>query len=137
MAGKVNGMKVKLFVEDAATGKVLAGQKNATLNRSAETIDATSKDTDGFWTESLQGFKSWSIDCDGAFVTDDEAYAILEEAFVAGENVNVFLQMPSGTKYKGNATITDFPIEAPYDDIVTYSVSLTGNGALVIERPIA
>lgn len=61
-------MKVKLYIKDATTGKVLAGQRNATLNRSAESIDATSKDTEGFWTESLQDFKSWSIDADGAFV---------------------------------------------------------------------
>lgn len=131
--GKVSGMKVKLYIMEAGTGKVLAGQRNATLNRSAETIDATSKDTEGFWTESLQGFKSFSIDADGAFVESDEAYASLEAAFVNSENVDVYLEMPSGTKYKGNCTITDFSLEFPYDDLTTYSLSLQGNGALITE----
>lgn len=130
MVSKMAGMKVKLYIEDATTGKVLAGQRNATLSRSAETIDATSKDTAGFWKESLAGFKQWNIDCDGAFVTDDVAYEILETAFVNSENVNVYLELPSGTKYRGNCTITDFSLEAPYDDLVTYSISLQGSGAL-------
>lgn len=129
---KISGMKVKLFIKDATTGQVLAGQRNATLNRSAESIDATSKDTAGFWTESLQGFKSWSIDADGAFVESDVAYELLETAFLNSENVDVYLELPSGTKYEGNATITDFSLEAPYDDLVTYSISLQGSGALTV-----
>jgi TP901-1 family phage major tail protein len=129
---KITGMKVKLFIKDATTGKVLAGQKNATLSRSAESIDATSKDTVGFWKESLQGFKEFSIDADGAYVESDVAYGLLEEAFLNSENVDVYLEMPSGTKYEGNVTITDFSLEFPYDDLVTYSLSLQGNGALVV-----
>ena len=125
-------MKVKLYIEDATTGKVLAGQKNATLSRSAESIDATSKDTVGFWKESLQGFKEFSIDADGAYVESDVAYGLLEDAFLNSENVNVYLEMPSGTKYRGNCTITDFSLEFPYDDLVTYSLSLQGNGALAV-----
>lgn len=129
---KVSGMKVKLYIKSATTGQILAGQRNATLNRSAETIDATSKDTEGFWTESLQGFKSFSIDADGAFVQDDAAYGILETAFVNSENVDVYIEMPSGTKYEGNCTITDFSLEFPYDDLTTYSISLQGSGALLV-----
>ena len=123
-------MKVKLFIKDATTGKVLAGQRNATLNRSAESIDATSKDTAGFWKESVAGFKEFSIEADGAFVESDVAYGLLETAFLNSENVDIYLELPSGTKYEGNATITDFSLEAPYDDLVTYSLSLQGSGAL-------
>ncbi len=126
----MTGMKCKVYIEDAATGKVLAGQKNATLSRSAETIDATSKDTAGFWKESVAGFKEWSIDCDGAYIESDAAYQLLESAFINSENVNVYIELPSGTKYRGNVTITDFSLEFPYDDLVTYSLSLQGSGAL-------
>ncbi|MDA1958186.1 phage major tail protein, TP901-1 family [Bacillus cereus group sp. BcHK114] len=129
---KMTGMKCKVYIEDATTGKLLAGQRNATLSRSAETVDATSKDTAGFWKESLAGFKEWSIDCDGAFVESDAAYGLLETAFLNSENVNVYIELPSGTKYKGNCTITDFSLEFPYDDLVTYSISLQGSGALEI-----
>jgi len=33
--------------------------------------------------------------------------------------------------FGGLAIITDYPIEAPYDDAVTYSLTLEGMGALV------
>lgn len=131
MAKKQTGMKVKVYIGPVGSGKVLAGQQSATLNRSAETIDATSKDTEGFWKESLAGFKEWSIDCDGAFVESDAAYDELETAFLSSENIAVYIEFPSGTKYSGEATITDFPIEAPFDDLVKYSLSLQGSGALV------
>lgn len=130
MSQKIQGMKVKLFVKDAKTGKVLAGQKNASLSQSAETIDSTSKDTAGNWTESVPGFKSWSIDAEGAYVLDDAAYQTLQTAFLNSENVDVYLEFPSGLKYEGNATITDFSLDFPYDDLTTWSMSFTGNGAL-------
>ncbi len=128
---KVSGMKVKVFIGQPGTGKVLAGQQGATLNRSAETIDATSKDSDGGWKENVAGFKEFSIDCDGAFVESDEAFEELETAFLESEAVPVYIEFPSGRKYSGEVIITDFPIESPYDDIVKYSLSLQGTGALV------
>ncbi|MDQ0269014.1 phage major tail protein, TP901-1 family [Cytobacillus purgationiresistens] len=130
---KMQGMKcfVKIMdLSDPNSPKVLAGQRNATLNRSAETLDATSKDTEGYWKENLQGFKEWSVDCDGVLVGSDSALAILEDQFLNSENVDVVIELASGTTYQGNAVITDFPIDMPYDDLVTYSLSLTGSGAL-------
>ncbi len=129
----MQGMKcfVKVMdLSDPTNPKVLAGQRNATLNRSAETLDATSKDTAGYWKENLQGFKEWSVDCDGVLVESDTALGALEDRFLNSENVNVVIELASGTTYQGNAVITDFPIEMPYDDLVTYSLSLTGSGAL-------
>ncbi|ARK29049.1 phage major tail protein, TP901-1 family [Halalkalibacter krulwichiae] len=129
---KMTGMKCLVKILKEGTDLVLAGQRNASLTRSAESIDATSKDTEGFWKESLQGFKEWSIDADGAYVSNDAAYTELERSFINSENVDVLIELPSGTKYVGNATITDFSMEFPYDDLVTYSISLQGNGALDI-----
>lgn len=132
MSGKMSGLKCKVYIGDALSGTILAGQRSATLNRSAETIDATSKDSEGGWKESLSGFKEWSIDCDGAFVTNDVAYKTLEQNFMNSENLAVYIEMPSGTKYVGEATITDFPLEFPYDDLVTWSITLQGSGALTV-----
>lgn len=33
--------------------------------------------------------------------------------------------------FGGLAAVTDYSIEAPFDDAMTYSISLEGNGALV------
>lgn len=128
---KVKGIKCKVQIfepGDEFNSKPLAGQRNATLNRSAEAMDATDKDSE--WRENEQGIKEWSIDCDGLLVESDEAYETLEDIFMSDGKVGVLITMPSGKKYQGTAIITDFPIEFPYDDMVTYSASFTGSGPL-------
>lgn len=126
---KVQGMKCKVYVTDASD-TALAGQKNASLKRSADTIDTTSKDSAGYWKENLAGWKEWSIDCDGAFIESDTAYQTLENSFVNGDAVNVYIELPSGIQYSGSAVITDAGLDLPYDDLVTYSFTFQGTGAL-------
>lgn len=110
----------------------VGGQRGATLNRSASVIDVSNK-VSGDWAKSISGMKSWSIDADGLFALDDAAFAALETAFNASEEVMIQIAKGEELAYTGKAYITDFPIEAPYDDVTTYSVSFTGNGALVRE----
>ncbi|MBN8211094.1 phage major tail protein, TP901-1 family [Bacillus sp. NTK071] len=136
MSSKITGMKVKVFIKQAETGQLLAGQRNASLSRSAESIDATSKDSAGNWKESVSGFKEWSIDCDGAFVESDVAFSLLEAAFLNGDKVVAYIEFPSGQKYEGETTITDFSLDLPYDDLVTYSLSLQGSGVLASIAPV-
>ncbi len=111
-------------------GVVVAGQRGATLDRTADTIDSTAKDSAGKWKQNDVSFKSWSADCDGLLVEDDGGYLALEAAYLAGTKVAVTVTFPSGDTQGGQAIITSFPIEAPYDDDATYSVSLMGDGAL-------
>lgn len=122
------GLDIKISVKNGAEDKFLAGQRGATLNRSAETIEITNKVSAG-WKENITSVKEWSIDCDGVFVADDAALSELETAFNANTLVDV--KISDGTwGYTGKAIITDFPIEAPYDDAATYSLSLMGSGEL-------
>lgn len=122
------GLDIKISLKEGSAYKDLAGQRGATLNRSAETIDITNKVSAG-WKENIASVKEWSVDCDGVFVADDEALAKLEEAF--NNNTSVTVKMAdSQWGYEGQAIITDFPIEAPYDDAATYSMTLQGTGSL-------
>lgn len=107
----------------------VGGQRGATLNRSASLIDVSNK-VSGDWAKSISGMKNWSIDADGLFALDDAALEALETAF--NTSAEVLIQIAKGTDlvYTGKAYITDFPIEAPYDDVATYSVSFAGNGPL-------
>jgi TP901-1 family phage major tail protein len=123
---KVKGIDVVLKIG----ANTLGGQRNATLNRSAELIEVTDKTSTGQWKENVSGYKEWSVDCDGLYVVSDTAYGALVTAFNAGTAVTITLTDSSTITYTGSAYITDFPLEAPYDDAVTYSVSLTGTGAL-------
>jgi TP901-1 family phage major tail protein len=106
----------------------VAGQKGGTLNRGYDTIDVTSKDNVG-WQDEEYGNASWSIEADGLLVEDDAGFLALESAFEGAEYVKVRFQTQAGNKYEGQAIISDFSVEAPYDDQATYSLTLNGKGA--------
>lgn len=132
---KVKGSKCKVFVVpveelESANPKILGGQRDATLNRSAETMDSTAKDSEGGWKENEAGFKEWSVDAGGLLIESDEAYDLIEEKFEAGEKIGVIVLMQNGKKYTGKAVITDFPIDMPYEDLASYSTAFTGSGPL-------
>ena len=107
----------------------VGGQRGATLNRSAETLESTNKDS-GDFKEFEYSFKEWSVDADGLLVVDDAGFTALEKAFMDSKKVKVQVGLPSGMKYEGLAIITDLPIEMPYDDLVTYSSTFQGSGVL-------
>jgi TP901-1 family phage major tail protein len=130
MSNKIAGIDV-LLKTGAVSGSttVLGGQSGATLNRSTNMIEVTSKDGEG-WQENLAGIKSWSIDCDGFLVANDTALDELEEAWLGGTEIAVEIAY-AGNKYTGQVLVSDFPNEFPMDDAVTFSLSLTGTGKLV------
>lgn len=129
MPKKYKGIDFVIKVEIDGTEKVIGGQRGCTLNRSSETLDVTSKDSAG-WQENLSGLKNWGVDTDGLVVKDDTALDYLETCFMEGNELPVIVSTPLGKNYKGNVIITDFPIEAPYDDAATYSLSFVGSGKL-------
>lgn len=134
-AKAVAGKDILLAIYNGDGSKLLAisGQQGLTINRSADSIEITSKDTAGGWKSKIAGMKEWSIDNDGLYVPGDESHSLLSEAF---ENSDpVCIKVVNGkTKrgmFGGLAVITDYPLEAPYDDAMTYSLALEGMGALV------
>lgn len=128
---KVAGVDVLLKVKKGASYIAVGGQKGASLSRSAETIDVTDKNSEG-WAESIVGVKSWSVDCDGFVCLGDEAYELLETAFDNREAIEIEIKVGGETGFTrtGSAVITDFPEEYPSDDAVTFSISLQGASKL-------
>ena len=130
MAGAKRGLNVIISVKKGSEYKVVGGQRGATLNRGSETLDVSNKATGGAWKEFIAGAKEWSVDGDGILIDGDEAFGLLEDAYLSGELVEVKIGDDSGWGFQGNAIITDFPVEAPYDDALSYSMTLQGTGAL-------
>lgn len=129
------GVKFLVYAQtgtDATTGAPIltriAGQRGATLNRSVDTVDVTSKDSAG-WRQYEYGIGDWSIDFDGLLVETDTAFKALEDALMNKTKLVVRFETEAGNKYEGTALLTDFPIEGPYDGEATYSGTLTGDGA--------
>ncbi|GAB6153736.1 hypothetical protein JCM17380_24860 [Desulfosporosinus burensis] len=132
---KVAGVDVLLKVDVSGTDTALGGQKSASLSRSANTIDTTDKNSNG-WAESMAGVKSWSIDCDAFVVLGDAALEALHTAFEARTPIDVTIRVGANTNaqgytYTGSAVITDFPEDYPQDDAVSISLSLQGASPLV------
>lgn len=130
----VAGKDILLAIFNSTGDKLIAiaGQQGLTINRSKDQIEVTAKDTKGGWKSSIGGMKEWSIDNDGLYVGDDESHKVLSTAFNNDELVclKIINQKTETALFGGLAMISDYPIEAPYDDAVTYSITLEGNGPL-------
>lgn len=109
-------------------GVPMAGQKGITLNRGAAAINVTNKISSD-WQENLAGTKNWSVSCSGVFMVSDAAMAALEKAFIDGTAIQVKILEGNGG-YVGNAIITYFPIDIPYESTLTYALRLLGDGPL-------
>jgi TP901-1 family phage major tail protein len=126
------GYEGGLYTEATGTETALAKVKEATLSISADTIDTTNFDTDG-WAENIPSFRSWSVDATLLYVPDDTTQEDLEDALFGNLPLTVVLypkDESSAKGYKGTAYITSYEVGAPVDDAVTISVTLTGSGAL-------
>lgn len=129
------GKDILLAVFNADGSKLLAvsGQQGLTINRTADSIEVSSKDTKGGWKSKIVGMKEWSIDNDGLYVPSDETHKLLGKAFEESKPVciKVINAREKEGMFGGLAYVSDYSLEAPYDDAMTYSIALEGNGALV------
>lgn len=131
---KVAGVDVLVKVHNGTSYVVVGGQTGATLNRSASTIDTTNKSSGG-WTEVITHLKEWSVDFDGFVMLGDEGQELLETSFENNSAVKVEVRVgadndANGYTLSGDGYITDFPVELPQDNCVTYSLSVAGASAL-------
>lgn len=128
------GKNIIISIWNSSGAKLLAikGQKSLKLNRKADSIDITTKDDDD-WKAKMAGMKEWSLDTDGIYVMNDESHRELSKAFE--ESLPVLMKITDkkaqADMFGGLASITDYSVEAPYDDAMTYSISLEGMGKLV------
>lgn len=132
-AAYVAGKDILLCIwdEDGTNLLAIAGQQSLTINRSAEAIEVNSKDTGG-WKSSVAGLKEWSIDTEGLYAASADTHKQLGEAFESGDPVCVVIKnnKTSQNMFGGMAYVTDYSLEAPYDDAMSYSISLSGAGPL-------
>lgn len=138
----VAGKDILLAVFNETGSKLLAiaGQQGLNINRSADSIEVNSKDTKGGWKAKIQGLKEWGVETDGLYVKNDESHQTLGKAFDEGLSVCIKVINNRAKKgmFGGLAIVTDYSLEAPYDDGMTYSITLEGQGRLVdltIDQP--
>lgn len=130
LAGK--DILLSIWDPTGSTLLAVAGQQGLTINRDKDTYEVTSKDSNG-WKQNVVGNKEWSIDNDGVYVRAHDSHKLLGAIYDGDDPIliKVTNQKTKTDMFGGLALLTSYPIEAPYDDAVTYSISLTGTGALV------
>ena len=130
------GLDILVYVPDAGGSSKVAigGQKGCTLSMEADSIDVSNKNDFG-WASTIGGAKSWTVSCDGQFITDDAGQKKLMECFVNGTEVDVEMKNTGETVYfAGKASITSIEVDAQFDDVATLSIELTGVGALKVTK---
>ena len=127
---KLSGKKMLVLVGGVAIGAT----KSFTLTINSQTIDTTSKDSDA-WGESLYGSKDWNVSVDGLY--DPESPMNAEELFDAITNdTRLLLEMAvidgtgGGLVFKGYANASGLTIGASYNDAVTFTGNMQGDGAI-------
>jgi len=133
-----------LFYVDTAddpsspTWAKLPQQRGGNLNFSKTDVDATNKDNSG-WEDSVSTRRGWSASCDGVYENDDAAIQYLidtNQLAASTTDYDVYLKLvdKAGDTYIGSATMDSIELDCPEGDLVSYSISFTGRGALTLTR---
>lgn len=121
----MKGLDILIYIN----GKVVGAQASAQLNRTTKIVDISNKITLD-WDNFAIGSKSWSVSCAGAYIVNDEAFQALETAYFEGNPVEVEFKKEGVLTMKGQAIITSFPLNAVFNNDLSYSINLQGKGAL-------
>lgn len=150
MSNIILGTELMLFVKDSSgKTKALGASTACKLTLNANTLETSSKDS-GKWTSNQPAKLSWSCSSDNLFTIAN--YAELMEKCINREKINVMfttahdfnnkdgvgdgweISTSTDTNYmaawEGEAIITSIDMNAPDGDNATYSISMTGSGAL-------
>jgi predicted secreted protein len=113
-------------------GDILGGARSVALNFAQETIDVTSRDSSK-WGEFLASRRTWTIDFDALSIYTDIAKKVLVNHYTAGSpaTITVIVTMPDGITYTGEAILTSFTFNGPFEDALTATGTLQGTDALV------
>lgn len=132
---KVAGVDILLLVntgtDQAPVWTEVGGQRGATLSESLETIDVTAKDSGGVQ-EFAPGLYSWTISADGVDVVGNEAQEALKTAIRNRQPIKVRWSENGVDVFEGTAIVTSYEVEAPHDDVATFSLELQGTGQPVL-----
>lgn len=136
---KIAGVDVLLHIKNSE-GKLVAvaGQTGTDLELSADTIDVTDKNSNG-WKTAIAGLKSWSMSSDGFVDLGEDSLPLLRKSFLERKPIPVRIRMgdkedKNGVTFTGSCYITSFPHSFKQDDAVTYSLDLEGATELIVKE---
>lgn len=127
MAELGNMKRVYIVTGDGNTYTVLKGEQNNSVNRSAESIDISDKDS-GAWGNTMPGKKSLTLDVTVYADNTDEHQKAMLKAFYTDQTVKVFV----GKLGEGNT-----PAEGEMFEAVITSINDTNDAGAVATRSMS
>ena len=115
----------------------LPGQRGGSMSMTHTDVDVSNKDNSG-WEDSVSTRRGWTFDVDGVADENNGAVVFLVGTWLTGSDtdsrVNVRLTNEDGDTFNGWATLNNMDYDFPESDLVSYSCSFTGRGALTVTR---
>lgn len=127
MAELGNSRRVYIITGDGDTYTVLKGEQSNSVNRSAESIDVSDKDT-GAWGSTMPGKKSFTLDVTVYADNSDEQQKAMLNAFYTDQTVKVFV---------GKLGEDNTPAEGELFDAAILSISDTNDAGAVATRAMS
>ena len=115
-------------------GESMAHSTSCSFTINRDLRDSTTKGSAG-WADNLAGLISWEMSGDSFVDTaaTDASYQDMVNALIVGAAVTVVFDLDSSTEtYTGTALLTSVSADAGVEDNTTFSVSLTGSGAIAV-----
>ena len=138
--GVIKGQNLRLLVG----GKCVAFATSCTVHVSLNLEESSTKDSTNNFTEQTPTGISWDMSCDALYSVDADATGVngidALDKVLAQTKVTVQFEQTTGDKnrvavtggavYSGDAWVNDISINAPNRQNTSYTIQLTGDGAL-------
>lgn len=134
MSEKMRGADVLVKVNTGTTEvpvwTTIGGQRDARVRRGTDSMDTTTKDSEGAYREEITTFINWTVSCDGLIVKADAGATALRNAWRNRDILQVEVMWDDTGEERGPARLESLEEGAPYEDSATYSAELRGVGPL-------
>jgi predicted secreted protein len=108
--------------------------RSKSLTRALSTIE-TSNDDSPEWATSITGQRSWGISGGALYVYDDAGQVLIEAAYAANTAYTFRIKRRDGAtgsiQWTGTGFVTQADLQASTNEVIQYSLSVTGTGPLV------
>ena len=125
-------MLLKMDISNVKTTIATINSKSVTINNSP--IDVTTPDATSpggiLWQQSMSGMKSFSVSADGIFADSTVEQTLASKALGSDPTEDFDIVIPDLGTYSGNFRIESFELGGETEGAVTFSISLTSNGAV-------
>ncbi len=138
---KILGNNFRLYLIEESTNTPVPTENNVGLSISNGLVDSTDKRVD--WAQFIDGVKGWTVSEEFHYtqVKEDPGFKLVQKLISGDTRTPVIIGKISeegDIAFKGYVRISDVEVSAASNELMTCSMSLTGDGELeIVEKTAA